>query len=126
MRIVIDISKQDYNAIVEAIEPRMYATLMQEAITNGIPASSLLVENKLLKEKVELYKKLVEKMQKCVLDNIHTAMLTFIDTKEDVMTDKDKFVLTINKAACENLKKLFEDMSKDPDNAGRKETDNVK
>ena len=126
MQIVIDISKQDYNAIVEAIEPRMYATLMQEAITNGIPASSLLVENKLLKEKVELYKKLVEKMQKCVLDNIHATMLTFIDTEEDVMTDKDKFVLTINKAACENLKKLFEDMSKDPDNAGRKETDNVK
>lgn len=37
MKIVIDISKQDYNAIVTAIEPRMNATLMQEAITNGKP-----------------------------------------------------------------------------------------
>lgn len=126
MKLIIDISEQDYKNIVTAIEPRMYATLMQEAITNGIPGNTLLAENAILKEKVELYKKLVDKMQKCVLDNIHATMLTFIDNKEDVMTDKDKFVLTINKAACENLKKLFEDMSKDPDNAGRKETDNVK
>ena len=76
--------------------------------------NALLMENRILKEKVLLYKKLVEKMQKCVLDNIHATMLTFIDTEEDVMTDKDEFVLAINKAACENLKKLFEDMSKRP------------
>ena len=91
-----------------------------------MPPNALLMEKKILKEKVELYKKLVEKMQKCVLDNIHATMLTFIDTKEDVMTDKDEFVLAINKAACENLKRLFEEMSKDPDNTDRKETDNVK
>ena len=112
MKLIIDISKQDYNAIVEAVEPRMYATLMQEAITNGKPGNTLLVENKLLKEKVELYKKLVEKMQKCVLDNIHATMLTFIDTEEDVITDKDEFVLAINKAVCSRTKELFEDFER--------------
>ena len=37
MQIVIDIPERDYGEIVMAAEPRMYATLMQEAITNGTP-----------------------------------------------------------------------------------------
>ena len=77
-----------------------------------MPPNALLMEKKILKEKVLLYKKLVEKMQKCVLDNIHATMLTFIDTEEDVMTDKDEFVLTINKAVCSRIKELFEDFER--------------
>lgn len=51
-------------------------------------------------------------MQKCVLDNIHATMFTFIDTEEDVITDKDEFVLTINKAVCSRIKELFEDFER--------------
>lgn len=77
-----------------------------------MPPNALLIENRILKEQVELYKKLVDKMQKCVLDNIHATMLTFIDTKEDVMTCKDEFVLAINKAVCSRIKELFEDFER--------------
>lgn len=37
MKLIIDVSEQDYNMIVTTAEPRMCATLMQQAIANGTP-----------------------------------------------------------------------------------------
>lgn len=37
MELIVDISERDYNTIVTALDPRIYATLMQEAIANGVP-----------------------------------------------------------------------------------------